>query len=147
MKKFFLLLSSEKKQNMPNFICATCGVQFAASEAPPAHCPICEDERQYVNWNGQEWTTLEKLRSDHHNVFKAEEPNLTGFGIEPRFAMPALCEAMPTIFHYPRRPFIVLSTRFLRIVLIVFMGHGLITLLLPMRKPPLSIRRSDTCAP
>ena len=33
---------------MPNFICLTCGAQHAASEEPPDHCIICEDERQYV---------------------------------------------------------------------------------------------------
>ena len=29
---------------MENYICATCGVQYAATETPPEHCPICEDE-------------------------------------------------------------------------------------------------------
>ncbi|MBX3000228.1 MAG: hypothetical protein KF893_17020 [Caldilineaceae bacterium] len=32
---------------MPNYICQTCGTQFSQSAAPPDHCPICEDERQY----------------------------------------------------------------------------------------------------
>ena len=45
-------------------ICTTCGTQFAASEAPPAACPICQDERQYVGWAGQQWTTLEQLRRE-----------------------------------------------------------------------------------
>ncbi len=36
-------------------ICRTCGVQYAA---PRADCPICLDERQYVGWEGQRWTTL-----------------------------------------------------------------------------------------
>ena len=47
---------------MTNYICVTCGTQFADSQTPPAHCPICEDERQYIGWNGQQWTTLEELR-------------------------------------------------------------------------------------
>ncbi len=34
------------------YLCATCGVQFTPSEGPPAHCPICEDERQHVGANG-----------------------------------------------------------------------------------------------
>ena len=38
---------------MKSFICETCGTQYAPSESPPAHCPVCEDERQYVGWNGQ----------------------------------------------------------------------------------------------
>ena len=72
---------------MSNFICITCGTQFAATEQPPEHCPICEDERQYINWNGQQWTTLDALRSERHNVLKWEEPNLLGIGSEPGFAI------------------------------------------------------------
>ena len=49
---------------MDAFICRTCGVQYAPSEQPPSNCPICEDERQYVGWNGQQWTTLEQLRAE-----------------------------------------------------------------------------------
>ena len=72
---------------MQNYICKTCGTQFAASEAPPAHCPICEDERQYIGWNGQAWTTMEALGQDHHNIFKSLEDNLTGIGTHPGFAI------------------------------------------------------------
>jgi len=48
---------------------------------------ICEDERQYVNWKGQTWTTLEELRTNRHNVIKALEPDLTGIGTEPGFGI------------------------------------------------------------
>lgn len=72
---------------MPHYICVTCGVQFVETAEPPAHCPICEDERQYVNWNGQQWTTLEQLRAQRHNVLKPVEPALTGIGTEPSFAI------------------------------------------------------------
>lgn len=72
---------------MTCFICATCGVQYPESEQPPEHCPICEDERQYVGHNGQQWTTLADLRADHHNVIKEEEPGLYGIGTEPRFGI------------------------------------------------------------
>jgi glyoxylase-like metal-dependent hydrolase (beta-lactamase superfamily II) len=71
---------------MPNFICITCGTQFAATEQPPIHCPICQDERQYVNHAGQQWTTLADLRADHHNVVKPEG-ELMGIGTEPTFAI------------------------------------------------------------
>ena len=33
---------------MPHFVCVTCGSQFAETAESPPHCPICEDERQYV---------------------------------------------------------------------------------------------------
>ena len=46
---------------MPAFICSTCGTQYPPSEAPPAQCPVCEDERQYIPPEGQSWTTLERL--------------------------------------------------------------------------------------
>ncbi len=72
---------------MPNYICVTCGTQFAESSSPPSRCPICEDERQYIGANGQQWTTLAQLQQDHHNVIKNHEPNLTGVGTEPRFAI------------------------------------------------------------
>jgi len=70
-----------------NFICRTCGTQFAESDAPPAACPICSDERQYIGYDGQRWTTLEELQRDYHNVIKPVEPGLTGIGTHPTFAI------------------------------------------------------------
>ncbi len=72
---------------MANYICTTCGVQFTPTPAPPDHCPICEDERQYVNWHGQTGTTLGDLRAEHHNVIKQAEPGLIGIGTQPSFAI------------------------------------------------------------
>jgi glyoxylase-like metal-dependent hydrolase (beta-lactamase superfamily II) len=69
------------------YICVTCGTQFTATEHAPERCPICEDERQYVGWDGQRWTTLEDLARDYHNVIRAEEPGLTGIGTHPSFAI------------------------------------------------------------
>ena len=51
---------------MEHWICQTCGVQFAASEQPPATCPICSDERQYIGPNGQQWTTLAQMRQQSY---------------------------------------------------------------------------------
>src|SRR5664279_5831464 len=50
---------------MNSFICETCGTQFAPGAHPPAHCPVCQDERQYVGWGGQRWTTHEALAARH----------------------------------------------------------------------------------
>lgn len=72
---------------METYICETCGTQHAASEQPPAQCAICDDERQYIGWKGQRWTTLDALRREHHNRIQTEEPNLTGIGTEPAFAI------------------------------------------------------------
>jgi glyoxylase-like metal-dependent hydrolase (beta-lactamase superfamily II) len=95
---------------MPNFICMTCGTQYAErgtengdrhledsepvpvfrpplSDQPPAGCAICQDDRQYVKATGQQWTTLDKLRRSHRNSLKFKEPGLIGIGIEPHFAI------------------------------------------------------------
>ena len=72
---------------MENYICATCGVQHGASDAPPEHCPICEDERQYIGKDGQRWTTLSEMRESHQNRIEEIDPNLTGIGTMPSFAI------------------------------------------------------------
>lgn len=73
---------------MENYICATCGVQYAASQEPPGECPICEDERQYLRPEGQQWTTLAKMKEEgYRNRFRSYEPGLTGIGTEPNFAI------------------------------------------------------------
>jgi hypothetical protein len=73
--------------DLKNYICKTCGTQYAESDSAPAHCLICEDEHQYVGWSGQQWTTLEELLQDHHNQVRIEEPNLVGIGTVPGFAI------------------------------------------------------------
>ena len=72
---------------MPEFICTTCGTQHAASSQPPPSCAVCEDQRQYVGWDGQRWTTLDELRAGHRNRIEHHEPSLTGIGTEPAFAI------------------------------------------------------------
>ena len=64
------------------YICVTCGVQQAPSATPPAHCAICEDERQYVRQGGQRWTTLVELAAAGHRIeLRDLEPALTGVGV------------------------------------------------------------------
>ncbi len=72
---------------MEHFICKTCGTQFGATAVPPENCAICDDERQYVGWGGQQWTTLAELQQDYQNKIEDEEPNLTGIGTSPGFAI------------------------------------------------------------
>jgi len=47
----------------------------------------CEDERQFVRYGGQEWTTLKRLAADHHSRLEEEAPRLLGIGTEPAFAI------------------------------------------------------------
>lgn len=68
-------------------ICVTCGTQFPNTATRPSACPICRDERQYVNWNGQQWTTLADLQVRHRNLLREVEPGMTGIATEPGFAI------------------------------------------------------------
>jgi glyoxylase-like metal-dependent hydrolase (beta-lactamase superfamily II) len=72
---------------MTNYICVTCGVQHAATAIPPNHCPICEDERQYIGHKGQLWITPEDLKNGYHNRVETVDTNLTGIGTVPGFAI------------------------------------------------------------
>ena len=71
----------------PGFLCATCGVQYPASEVPPSRCPVCEDERQYVPASGQQWTTPTALAAGHTNTFREMTPDLLALGTVPKFAI------------------------------------------------------------
>jgi glyoxylase-like metal-dependent hydrolase (beta-lactamase superfamily II) len=63
-------------------------VQYAPSDAPPEHCPICEDERQYVGWKGQQWTTLEELIAEgRRNELSDLEPGLFQVATRPQVAI------------------------------------------------------------
>jgi hypothetical protein len=69
------------------FICVTCGAQYPPSASPPDGCTICLEERQYVGHDGQRWTTMAELASDHANKVEEVEPGLLGVGTEPTFAI------------------------------------------------------------
>jgi hypothetical protein len=72
------------------FICKTCGVQHASSDEPPALCLICNDERQYVGWEGQQWTALSEMQAaGYKNRFREveDEPGLWSIDTRPRFAI------------------------------------------------------------
>jgi hypothetical protein len=71
---------------MPFWTCEQCGAQFPDSAAPPASCPICEDERQFVNWNGQTWLTREQSAQRYRLVWR-DDLGLLGIGLEPSFAI------------------------------------------------------------
>jgi glyoxylase-like metal-dependent hydrolase (beta-lactamase superfamily II) len=68
-------------------ICVTCGTQFEESAVAPDRCPVCQDERQFVGLDGQQWTTFEDLRSRHEIDIVLQEKALTSFSIEPQFGI------------------------------------------------------------
>lgn len=65
-------------------ICVTCGTQFPkASDG----CLICEDPRQFVAWEGQQWTTLEAMSGKYENRFEPDEDGVFSIRTEPKFAI------------------------------------------------------------
>jgi hypothetical protein len=80
---------------MTAFICETCGTQYAQSTAPPEHCPVCEDERQYVGLDGQAWTTIEAL-ADKYTLRIEDDEGVLGIGMMPDFAIPQRAIFLPT---------------------------------------------------
>ena len=72
---------------MPIHICKECGTSYAEAPSPPACCPICEDERQYVPLSGQAWTTPDELGANHVNTWRQLEPNLFELHTQPDFAI------------------------------------------------------------
>jgi glyoxylase-like metal-dependent hydrolase (beta-lactamase superfamily II) len=68
-------------------VCATCGAWYPDADAPPATCPICEDERQWVPLDGQRWTTEAEILADRSADIRELEPGLLGIGLQPAFAI------------------------------------------------------------
>ncbi len=80
---------------LENYICETCGTQHAARETAPTTCRVCADERQYVGWRGQRWTTHDALGRDHA-IRIEEEHGLLGLGLTPAFAIDQRAFLLPT---------------------------------------------------
>src|SRR5690349_6544754 len=73
----FSKASESKSNNVPHFICTTCGTQYGETDAHPENCPICLNERQYVGLRGQSWTTLVTGRiKTSHSRAKLGQPGL-----------------------------------------------------------------------
>ena len=58
-------------------------------------CAICSDDRQYVGWSGQHWTTLEALQAAHTVRLEVDD-GLLGVGITPAFGIPQRSLVLPT---------------------------------------------------
>jgi hypothetical protein len=77
----------QQARTMENYLCVTCGTQYPASERPPASCSICQDDRQYVNPSGQQWTTLAEARTTHRNSFARLAPGIATLSTEPKLGI------------------------------------------------------------
>jgi glyoxylase-like metal-dependent hydrolase (beta-lactamase superfamily II) len=71
---------------MPFPLCETCGTQYDVASGVPESCPICIDDRQYVGWSGQRWTTLEALAA-RHEVRLEDDAGIPCVGTTPSFAI------------------------------------------------------------
>jgi glyoxylase-like metal-dependent hydrolase (beta-lactamase superfamily II) len=71
---------------LPFWTCEQCGAQFPENGEPPLSCPICEDERQFVNWKGQSWLTREELTT-RHKLVSRDDLGIPGIGVEPSLAI------------------------------------------------------------
>jgi hypothetical protein len=68
-------------------LCVTCGTQFPPAEHSPERCPICEDERQFVGLQGQQWIAFDKLQQTHRNSFHQEGEGIWGIATVPAFGI------------------------------------------------------------
>lgn len=80
---------------MNSYICTTCGTQFAPSARPPSICPICADERQYVGWQGQGWTTPAAL-ARRHRLRIGDDAGLLALDMAGSFGIPQRALLLPT---------------------------------------------------
>jgi hypothetical protein len=80
-------MAHNRQQTETALLCITCGTQFAPSEEPPAECRVCKDPRQYVGWNGQQWTTSFELAKAHSNIIRREEEGLYSIHTNPGFGI------------------------------------------------------------
>lgn len=76
-------------------VCETCGTQFDAELPLPSVCPVCADDRQYVDRAGQRWTTHDALLRRLHPRIEDDE-GLLGLGIAEPFAIPQRALLLPT---------------------------------------------------
>lgn len=72
---------------MPNHLCITCGTQFGERDEPPERCPICEDDRQYVNPAGQQWTMLASEQGRHANTIAELAPGILTISTDPKLGI------------------------------------------------------------
>lgn len=74
---------------MQLYVCTTCGTQYPPSQNPADRCSICDEERQFVNPDGQSWTTLAEMREgkNYKNQIVQDEVNLYSIKTTPEFAI------------------------------------------------------------
>lgn len=72
---------------MPAHICTACGTHYPLTEAPPAGCALCQDERSPSFGRESGWTTTQALRTSRFSTFRRLEPGLMGIGVTPELGL------------------------------------------------------------
>lgn len=66
------------------WLCVTCGNEYPDAAAPPDRCLICDEERQYLPADGQQWTRLTAgTFADRRLTVREVEPQITEFTLDP----------------------------------------------------------------
>ena len=68
-------------------ICTTCGTQYPPDQQAPELCAICNDDRQYINENGQSWTTPDELKNNYSTRTSKLNDQITVLKTQPDFAL------------------------------------------------------------
>lgn len=68
-------------------ICTTCGTQFPPSQPLPDLCPICNDDRQYINDKGQTYITTHELNKQYSVKISKKNEHLYSIKMTPDFAI------------------------------------------------------------
>lgn len=90
-------------------ICVNCGTRYCQVKYDAEHCVVCEDDRQYVHPDGQQWTSYDRLIHDHSIAIKQHTDGLHELKVTPDFAIAqrafliestsgnVLCDCLPLI--------------------------------------------------
>jgi hypothetical protein len=74
--------------NMPEpLICTTCGTQYPPGQPVPELCTICNDDRQYIHENGQNWTRFSDLKKAYNVQISPVTDQLYSLKMQPDFAI------------------------------------------------------------
>lgn len=68
-------------------LCKACGTSYEIADSRPTHCPICEDERQFIPASGQQWVDFDAHCASHTNTWQQHDDSLLSIRTVPDFAI------------------------------------------------------------
>jgi hypothetical protein len=68
-------------------ICTTCGTRYATAKTSTDACPVCNDDRQYIGDQEQQWTSYEQLAKVYVIRFSKINDHLLDLRLMPSFAI------------------------------------------------------------